>query len=276
MGVIPGHYDRLDASRGRQVHRLGNLRAQLVGEDQDSAGLPGATGLATRQEQEAAAIGPLVSGYPVPRLVLDGRQRLAEAEHRFRRAECQLFGGGAGAGIGLGVRRSLAGEEIGGVECREIAERLADGHREGAGVRPRGHPPGIVLGAQRLVRQRNPVLPLDRSIRGEQAHQRQPIQGQCAGLVGQDQVDRTQRLLGIQPAHQHPPLEKPIRPQPQHHGQQDGGLLWDGGDGRADPGQQVRPGGLAASESEANRDRDQPDGDHQQDAHQPIQLALQR
>ena len=79
----------------------------------------------------------------------------------------------------------------------------------------------------------------------------EPVLGERAGLVGDDQVDRAERLLGVQPPDEHAAPEQPVRPEPEHDGEEDRRLLGDRGDRGRDAGEEVRrrPGCRAGSRS---------------------------
>ncbi len=108
------------------------------------------------------------------------------------------------------------------------------------------------------------------------ATNRQPVLGQGAGLVGQDEIDGTERLLGVQVPDEHVALEQAVGAQPEDDRQQDGRLFRDGRDGRRDTGQDVLAERIPTQDAQAEGDADEPDGDDEQDLDQPIELQLER
>ena len=67
----------------------------------------------------------------------------------------------------------------------------------------------------------------------------EPVLGQRAGLVRDDQVDRAEDLLGVQPTDEDRAAEQPIGTQAEDDREQDGRFLRDGGDRGRDAGQKV-------------------------------------
>ena len=102
------------------------------------------------------------------------------------------------------------------------------------------------------------------------------VLGQGPGLVGDDEIDRAEGLLGAQAAHQHAAPQQPVGAKPEDDRQEHRRLLGDRGDRRRDARDQVRPDRIAASEPGADGDRDEPDRHDQQDPDEPSELALQR
>ena len=107
------------------------------------------------------------------------------------------------------VRRERAGRRR---RPRRAPRAIAPAERPG--LRPAaGRPPGVVLGAQRLLEDGEPrrAVRRGRAVAGRQhVREHEPVLGQRAGLVGDDQVDRAQRLLGVQPPDEHAAPEQPV------------------------------------------------------------------
>ena len=79
----------------------------------------------------------------------------------------------------------------------------------------------------------------------------EPVLGDRPGLVGHDQVDRPQRLLGVEPPDQHAPLQEPVGAEAEDHGEQHRRLLGDRRDRRRDAGEQVLAQRMPAQEPHA-------------------------
>ena len=104
---------------------------------------------------------------------------------------------------------------------------------------------------------------------------RQAILRERPGLVGDDQVDRAERLLGAQAPDQDAPTQEPVGAKTQDDRQEDRRLLGDRRDRGRDARDQVLAGRIAAGEAEPDRDRDEADGDDEEDPDEPIELALE-
>ena len=219
--------------------------------------------------------GPLGS---VPDGASTTEERLGRAE---RHGSSHPVGGhevGAGEGPDV-VGRGRVDESVGVGQAvdAKVGQGGQQAGRERARAHAIGHAPGIVLGPQGIEEQVASSLGLEHLAVGRpHAANRQPVLGQGAGLVGQDEIDGTERLLGVQVSDEHAALEQAVGTQPEDDRQEDGRLLRDGRDGRRDAGQDVLAERIAAHDAQAEGDGDEPDGDDEQDLDQPIELQLER
>ena len=215
-----------------------------------------------------------------------GRRR-GQAEDRLRGADRGLLDVPTASAARLRVRdhgrpsatgsasRRAAGSSVGSPPAS--LDRPDERRRERPGRRPLDpRPRRRPRRAGPSARQASRAGSVDRPGQVRDGHDVEPVARQRAGLVGDDEVDRAERLLRVEPADEDAAPEQPVGAQTQDDREQDRRLLGDGRDRRRDAGQQVRPGVLAAGEAEAGDDRDQPDGDDQQDPDQPVELGLER
>ena len=281
--MVAGHDDRLDAGHAGRRQRLADAVAERVGEPDERSHLGRAVALAAGK-----ADGPL----PARRGTLDQdlprRRRHARpagfGEDGLRRADEERLdpavtpGPGAGERTGIGDRLGI--EELGGIEARRrpvLRHRPHQRAGERAGRRAATDRPGVLLRAERVAQDRRSVVGvLDRAGRGPDRGHVEPVAGQRPGLVGDDQVDRAEGLLRVEPAHEHAPLEEAVGTQAEDDREEDRRLLGDRGDRRRDAGEDRRACVLAPNEPQRHDDRDQPDRDPQEDPDEPVELGLQR
>ena len=286
-GVVAGHDDRLDPGLRRHAERVADAVADRVGEGEDRPDPPrrAVHPVAAREEQQAASRGRLAGDDPEPGVALRGR-RLGQGEDRLRGAQRRFDDDAVAPPRGAGHRRVL-GRRIGTDEVRReelaIAAGLVEGRRdrqaERPGFRPAARrPPGVLLGAKRLAEDRQALGAIRRSggVAGRQhVREHEPVLGQRAGLVGEDQADRAERLLGAQPPDEHAPPEQPVGPNPSTTARGSAAPRGSPRSPRRCP-RAGSPGRVAAQEAAADRHDDQPDRDHEQDPDEPVELALER
>jgi hypothetical protein len=282
--VIAGHDDRLDTGRARRRERLADPVPERVREPDQRRHRPRAVAVTGGQRHRPFAARRRALDQDLPgrarhplaaRLGQDGLWRADHPGSQTTVGEPR-----DGARERPVVRDRLRLHELGPVEGRRDAVDL-DGAQKRSGERAGGRAgargPRVLLGTQRLAQQREPFAGIHHgSGRCPDRGHLEPVACERARLVGDDEVDRTERFLGIEAAHEDAPLQEPVRAEAQDDREQDRRLLGDRGDRGRDPGQQVLACVLAAQEPERRDDRDEPHRDDEQDPDEPIELELER
>ena len=253
--MVAGHDDDLDARDAGGLERLADPVAQRVGEADERTDLPAAVRSRRATATSRSPVGRVRLDQRVPaRMPRRPRARPARGSPRAprwraprRRRPDAVAAPASGhrdrppVGDRARTRRGRPGR----APRRRRPPRSpasSDAVNEPGAV-PFGADPGVVLGAQRLPQDGEPRRLLraarSRSLDGDDV---EPVPGERAGLVGDDQVDRAERLLGVQPPDEHAAAQQPVGTQAEDDRQQDRRLLRDRRDRRRDAGQEVRPG----------------------------------
>ncbi len=211
-GVVAGDHHDLDPGTPRGRHRIVDPGPDRVREADERAHPPRLVvdppgegdeplpGVRRRLDQDGPALALERIG---PAVGLDvGKDDLGRAEAE---ALDPPLAPGAGPRHRERVRRRDRLDEVGRVEARHAVE-LLDGGPEGTGERRRGDllpGPRVLLGPERLFEE---AAALGRVVDGSvgRADRRDPetVLGDRPGLVGDDQIDGAERLLGVQPANE--------------------------------------------------------------------------